>query len=339
VERAQTPEAALERSEQVSDLVGAFGGLSESHHDILVLRELEGLSYRQIGEQMGLSRPSVESTLFRARRRLSEEYDELRSGRRCEGVCQTIAAVALQPVGVRERRRMRRHLAHCLSCRLYARQAGIPAGTEEQQGTGVGAKVAALLPFPLLARRKGRTAASGGDSAAHLPSLTQLTVNVAPVLQPLAGGWPRAPRLAAPAPARATRPLRLSEHLGVKREMASGIQKLTVAPAPSATKRSIPAPAPTAPPRALPAAPRHVPNGSRVLPLPRVPHPGPRIRVRLPRVVSATPLVPGPSAVSTSGKKIDQVAVTASKGAEKVLGPSTTALDEIARMAQSGFWR
>ncbi len=120
-ERAQTPEAALERSEQVSDLVGAFGGLSESHHDILVLRELEGLSYRQIGEQMGLSRPSVESTLFRARRRLSEEYDELRSGRRCEGVCQTIAAVALQPVGVRERRRMRRHLAHCLSCRLYAR--------------------------------------------------------------------------------------------------------------------------------------------------------------------------------------------------------------------------
>jgi len=259
----------------------------------------------------------------------------------------------------------------------------MPAGTEEQQGTGVGAKVAALLPFPLLARRKGRTAASGGDSAAHLPSLTQLTVNVASVLQPLAGGWPRAAaaaltvavagagaglatraaettlpghapaasararpahavpprarRLAAPAPARATRPLRLSEHLGVKREMASGIQKLTVAPAPSATKRSTPAP--TAPPRALPAAPRHVPNGSRVLPLPRVPHPGPRIRVRLPRVVSANPLVPGPSAVSTSGKKIDQVAVTASKGAEKVLGPSTTALDEIARMAQSGFWR
>ncbi len=386
-ERAQTPEAALERSEQVSDLVGAFGGLSESHHDILVLRELEGLSYRQIGEQMGLSRPSVESTLFRARRRLSEEYDELRSGRRCEGVCQTIAATALQPVGVRERRRMRRHLAHCVSCRLYARQAGIPSGTEEQQGTGVGAKVAALLPFPLLARRKGRTAASGGDSAAHLPSLTQLTVNVAPVLQPLAGGWPRAaaaaltvavagagaglatraaettlprhpapaasararpahavpPRarsLAAPAPARATPPLRLSEHLGVTREMASGIQKLTVAPAPSATKRSIPAPARTAPPRALPAPPRRVPNGSRVLPLPRVPHPGPRIRVRLPRVVSATPLeISGPPAVSTPVKKIDQVAVTASKGAEKVLGPSTTALDEIARIAQSGFWR
>ena len=36
--------------------------------EILVLRELEGLSYREIGERMGMSRPAVESTLFRARR-------------------------------------------------------------------------------------------------------------------------------------------------------------------------------------------------------------------------------------------------------------------------------
>ena len=31
-----------------------------------------------------MSRPVVESTLFRARRRLAEEYEELISGRRCE---------------------------------------------------------------------------------------------------------------------------------------------------------------------------------------------------------------------------------------------------------------
>ena len=51
-----------------------------------MLRELEGLSYEEIGERMGMSRPVVESTLFRARRRLSEEYDELVCGRRCEHV-------------------------------------------------------------------------------------------------------------------------------------------------------------------------------------------------------------------------------------------------------------
>ena len=55
----------------------------DTHHEILVLRELEGLSYREIGDRMGMSRPAVESTLFRARRRLTEEYDDLVSGARC----------------------------------------------------------------------------------------------------------------------------------------------------------------------------------------------------------------------------------------------------------------
>ena len=72
--------------QQLDDLCGAFGGLSESHHRVLVLRELEGLSYAEIGERIGMTRAMVESTLFRARRRLSEEYEELASGRRCAQV-------------------------------------------------------------------------------------------------------------------------------------------------------------------------------------------------------------------------------------------------------------
>jgi RNA polymerase sigma factor (sigma-70 family) len=67
-----TPDAAVDTRMSLDHLRGAFGGLSEAHHQILVMRELEGLSYRQIGEKLGMSRPSVESTLFRARRRLSE---------------------------------------------------------------------------------------------------------------------------------------------------------------------------------------------------------------------------------------------------------------------------
>src|SRR3954451_583060 len=68
-----TPEVQVDAKHQLETLCGAFGGLSEAHHQILVMRELEGLSYREIGERLGMSRPSVESTLFRARRRLTEE--------------------------------------------------------------------------------------------------------------------------------------------------------------------------------------------------------------------------------------------------------------------------
>src|SRR5689334_5240000 len=40
----QGPDAAVESKQKLNDLCGAFGGLSETHHQILVLRELEGLS-------------------------------------------------------------------------------------------------------------------------------------------------------------------------------------------------------------------------------------------------------------------------------------------------------
>jgi RNA polymerase sigma factor (sigma-70 family) len=83
---APAPESEVENRQRLADLCGAFGGLSDSHHRIIVLRELEGLSYSQIGEQMGITLPLVESTLFRARWRLGEEYGELVSGRGCERV-------------------------------------------------------------------------------------------------------------------------------------------------------------------------------------------------------------------------------------------------------------
>jgi len=74
---ASSPEAIAEVKQRFDDLCSAFGALPDSHHRILVLRELEGLSYREIGTRMGLTRPAVESTLFRARRRLASEYQSL----------------------------------------------------------------------------------------------------------------------------------------------------------------------------------------------------------------------------------------------------------------------
>jgi RNA polymerase sigma factor (sigma-70 family) len=126
--REPDPEAAAESKQQLDDLRRAFGGVSELHRRILVLREFEGLSYGQIGARLGMTRPVVESTLFRARRRLAEEYEELISGRRCERTRGLIDALEDRPprrLGVRDRRQLTRHLAQCQSCRRHASLARI----------------------------------------------------------------------------------------------------------------------------------------------------------------------------------------------------------------------
>jgi RNA polymerase sigma factor (sigma-70 family) len=148
-----TPDAALDSKQAIHDLRGAFGGLSDSHHEILVLRELEGRSYRDIGERLGMSRPVVESTLFRARRRLAEEYDELASGRRCEFVRKMVDSGPHYSLGIRDRRRIARHLAHCQPCRAHARAADFDESILNMPS--VAARIAALLPIPLLRLRWG----------------------------------------------------------------------------------------------------------------------------------------------------------------------------------------
>ncbi len=157
-----SPELRWERKQQLGHLFGAFSGLSEAHHQILVMRELEGLSYGEIGSRLGMSRPVVESTLFRARRRLTQEYGELSSGQRCQDVR---AAVDTEPVralasrGIRERRRIAGHLEFCDDCLRYARAAGIDEAA--LRVPPVGRRVAALLPFGWLRFLRGRGRRSG----------------------------------------------------------------------------------------------------------------------------------------------------------------------------------
>src|SRR5262245_41017680 len=140
------PDAAVAAKQDVDNLFGAFGGLSESHHQILVMRELEGLSYRDIGERMGMRRPAVESTLLRARKRLTEEYDELASGARCVRIQALIAGSDGAPLGIRASRRLTRHISHCQPCRRLALEAGIEVAVPVRRR--VAGKVAAWLPLP-----------------------------------------------------------------------------------------------------------------------------------------------------------------------------------------------
>jgi RNA polymerase sigma factor (sigma-70 family) len=186
-----TPDAAVAAKQDLDNLCGAFGGLSDTHHEILVLRELEGLSYREIGERMGMSRPAVESTLFRARRRLTEEYDELVSGARCKRVQDLIAIAADSVLGARESRRLARHVSHCQPCRREAIAAGLDSDvlTHVPLRRRAAARIAALLPVPWLARF-GRGRGPGDEAGASVAGSSPGWVTQLPLIsEQLGAGW------------------------------------------------------------------------------------------------------------------------------------------------------
>ena len=205
VSAVPTPAAAVESKQRLDDLRGAFGGLSATHHQLLVMREFEGMSYDEIGQRLDMTRQMVESSLFRARRKLNEEYEELASGKRCEQIQAAIESGRLRAVstlGIRDRRRCARHLAHCQPCRHVALMAGVDEALLRPRS--IAEKIAALLPFPiwrLAWRGKGAKAASatgshnlaaGGaslvSSAGSALTLGQAAATVAAILAVAGGG-------------------------------------------------------------------------------------------------------------------------------------------------------
>src|SRR3954469_25023254 len=191
-----TPDVALDHKQQLDHLRGALGGLSDLHHQILVMREFEGLSYREIGEKMGMSRPSVESTLFRARKRLTEEYEELVTGARCTRIQGILSSVNGSGLGARDRRRMARHLSYCQPCRRHAHAPGVTALTPARQP--IGAKIAALLPLPAFLRRRwfGEPDVAAAASG-HGSQIAQRSANLAPAMDSTAAQWTKAVATAA----------------------------------------------------------------------------------------------------------------------------------------------
>ena len=220
VTRDASPDDAFDAKQRLDHLCGAFGGLSETHHQILVLREFEGLSYREIGERLGMSRAAVESTLFRARRRLTEEYDELVTGRRCVRVQAIINEAAEGMLGARDRRRLARHLSYCQPCRRHARLLGV----ETAPARSVAGKLAALIPFPAFLRRRllGQPEPTGrgptGIQASN--TLAQWSANASAAAEPLAG-WAKA-TIAVAAVALAGVGAGVAAHNGVISQITSG---------------------------------------------------------------------------------------------------------------------
>jgi len=73
------PESAGDANEQHAvdarlDLASLLDRLSPEHREVIVMRELEGMSYDRLSQELGIARGTVESRLHRAREQLREAW-------------------------------------------------------------------------------------------------------------------------------------------------------------------------------------------------------------------------------------------------------------------------
>ena len=73
------PVAAAAESVDLAALWQAIGELPRQQREALLLREFSGLSYDELAKALGVSKPAVESLLFRARRRLKVQLQPIYS--------------------------------------------------------------------------------------------------------------------------------------------------------------------------------------------------------------------------------------------------------------------
>jgi RNA polymerase sigma-70 factor (ECF subfamily) len=83
------PADAMRRGEIAKRLVAAMDDLPPYHRSVIVMREVEGLSYDEMASAMGVSKGTIMSRLFHARRKLQQalsDYYEEQVGRLPQGV-------------------------------------------------------------------------------------------------------------------------------------------------------------------------------------------------------------------------------------------------------------
>lgn len=75
------PVAVVERKQTAEIVFRALQGMPEAQRDIILLHEIEGMSYQEMAEVMDCSIASIKIKLFRARRRFKERVGALLEAR------------------------------------------------------------------------------------------------------------------------------------------------------------------------------------------------------------------------------------------------------------------
>ncbi|HEX5926238.1 MAG TPA: sigma-70 family RNA polymerase sigma factor [Baekduia sp.] len=109
------PMAEAERREDLRRLIADVRALPDQQRSALLMREMEGLSYNDLAEALGVTVPAVKSLLVRARVGLVEAIEARDTA--CVEIRTDIAAAFDR--GVRASGRSRKHLRECDGCRDY----------------------------------------------------------------------------------------------------------------------------------------------------------------------------------------------------------------------------
>jgi RNA polymerase sigma factor (sigma-70 family) len=119
------PEAAEaffdEDAPTAHEIRDAMAHLSFNQRTVLVLREIEGLTYEEIAQAMALSLSAVETLLFRARQALREQLEAAEKDLGCDAVQRLISLQLDGKLSRSDRGLMRAHLRGCGECARFAR--------------------------------------------------------------------------------------------------------------------------------------------------------------------------------------------------------------------------
>lgn len=154
-------EAGDDDGPSMDDLVRALQRIPPAQREALVLREMEGRSYKEISAILGVSQSTLETRIFRARRSLAEELENLVT---CDRAELALSQQADGRLSRKERKRLVAHLEECPSCARVA-----VLGMKRSRAF----KSLAVLPLPFsLTLFKGAPTAS---AAIGLPTIGAAT--------------------------------------------------------------------------------------------------------------------------------------------------------------------
>lgn len=117
----QPPDEHLARKQLEAALERAIAGLDPMYREVLVLRDLEGLSAAETAEVLGLGVPAIKSRLHRARLAVRDQLAPLlQPAAQAEACPDILARYSEREAGELDAQRcaeIERHLAGCTACR------------------------------------------------------------------------------------------------------------------------------------------------------------------------------------------------------------------------------